>query len=83
MLDNPRLLGTGLLMMVAGAASDMDHAWVVIALGLALVTTAVLQSIELANLTRLACSMQQPNAPTLASQSGPPEPPVRHWPFGE
>lgn len=74
MLDNPRLLGTGLLMMIAGAASDMDHAWVVIALGLALVTTAVLQSIELANLVRLA---------TAPPREVVPPQPVRHWPFGE
>lgn len=73
MLGNPRLLGTGLFLMIAGAASDMDKSWVVVAAGLALVTMAVLQTVELELLSRVATA-QPPNAPQLVSQTGPPEP---------
>lgn len=85
MLGSARWLGTGLLLMVAGAASDRDYSWVVIAAGLALVTAAVLNSLELELRTRLALSepsatryaygVQPRNAPQLMSQDRPPEPP--------
>lgn len=86
MLGNARLLATGLILMVAGALTDADKSWVVIATGLALVTAAVLHSLELELLSRVATSappyrplyaygVQPANAPQLVAQSALPEPP--------